>query len=158
MYNMSFLDLVKSYKNCVIHNIEHLVLYRKKYKNYPRVVYSVLTNQYPVIAKTRSGYDMTFHDYKDAYNGLKGLESDPNDDIVYVKGLKFYGGKKLFGLVGIFIKDVYNFLPVKDKIVIDIGASIGDSSIYFASCGAKKVIALEPDARIFEFSEKKHQG
>lgn len=47
-------------------------------------------------------------------------------------------------IVGIFIDEDYKFLNVKNEIVIDIGANIGDSPIYFALNGAKKVIALEP--------------
>lgn len=151
---MTFLDLVRSYKNYVKSEIYHLVLYQKRYKNYVNVLYRVLTNQYPVIASTRSDNDTTFHDYFDVYNSLMGLETDPHDDIAYVKNLKFYGGKKLLGMVGIFLKDVYKFLPVEDKIVIDIGASIADSSIYFASRGAKRVIALEPDAQNFELANR----
>lgn len=44
----------------------------------------------------------------------------------------------------VFFYEEYNFLNVRDEIVIDIGASIGDSAIYFAIKGAKKVIGLEP--------------
>jgi len=38
----------------------------------------------------------------------------------------------------------YEQLNVKDRVVIDIGAYIGDSAIYFALKGARKVIAIEP--------------
>jgi len=43
-----------------------------------------------------------------------------------------------------FYKEVYGFLDVKDKTVVDVGASIGDTPIYFAVRGARKVIAYEP--------------
>lgn len=43
-----------------------------------------------------------------------------------------------------FIKRQYNWLNVKDKDVIDIGANIGDTAIYFALKGAKHVYAFEP--------------
>ena len=33
---------------------------------------------------------------------------------------------------------------VKDRVVVDIGAYVGDSAIYFALKGARKVIAIEP--------------
>ena len=44
----------------------------------------------------------------------------------------------------IFVREVYeaNF---KNKVVIDVGAYRGESAIYFAINGAKKVIGLEPD-------------
>ena len=43
----------------------------------------------------------------------------------------------------IFIQKTYG-TDFRDKVVLDIGASNGDSSIWFALCGAKRVIALEP--------------
>jgi FkbM family methyltransferase len=52
----------------------------------------------------------------------------------------------------VFIKEGYRFLNVKDKTVIDIGAGIGDSAIYFALNGAKKVISLEPYPYSFNFA------
>ena len=44
----------------------------------------------------------------------------------------------------VFGLEEYGFLKVKNEIVIDIGANIGDSPIYFALNNAKNVIALEP--------------
>ena len=43
-----------------------------------------------------------------------------------------------------FIREDYKFLNIKDKNVLDIGAFVGDSSIYFILKGAKKVYAIEP--------------
>ncbi len=50
--------------------------------------------------------------------------------------------------------ETYNSLPVNGKIVIDIGANIADSSIYFAIKGAKKVIGIEPFLTNFEMAKK----
>jgi len=44
---------------------------------------------------------------------------------------------------------VYDSLDVKDKVVIDVGAFVGDSAIYFALKGAKRVIAVEPHPGAF---------
>ncbi|MBX8644833.1 MAG: FkbM family methyltransferase [Thermoplasmata archaeon] len=43
----------------------------------------------------------------------------------------------------IFVQKTYG-TDFRDKVVLDIGASNGDSSVWFALCGAKRVIALEP--------------
>jgi FkbM family methyltransferase len=43
-----------------------------------------------------------------------------------------------------FVEDQYKDVDVNGRTVLDIGASIGDSALYFAMNGAKKVIALEP--------------
>ena len=69
-------------------------------------------------------------------------------------GLHFYNGISNGDLFNIFYEKDYNFLPVKDRVVIDIGANIADSSIYFAMTGAKKVIALEPFPKNFEVAQK----
>ena len=69
-------------------------------------------------------------------------------------GLQFYNGISNGDLFNIFYEKDYNFLPVKDRVVIDIGANIADSSIYFAMRGAKKVIALEPFPKNFEVAQK----
>jgi len=44
----------------------------------------------------------------------------------------------------VFNEGDYEQLDVKGKVVIDIGAYIGNSAIYFALKGARKVIAIEP--------------
>ena len=43
----------------------------------------------------------------------------------------------------VFVRRSYSWLPVKDRIVLDIGANIGDSAIFFALNGAKHVYAFE---------------
>ena len=43
-----------------------------------------------------------------------------------------------------FIEEQYGWLDVKGKDVIDIGANVGDSAIYFALKGAEHVYAFEP--------------
>ena len=52
-------------------------------------------------------------------------------------------GFEAYPLNEIFINEVYKKLNVKGKNVIDIGASIGDSAIYFALNGAKYVYGYE---------------
>jgi FkbM family methyltransferase len=67
-------------------------------------------------------------------------------------GVSFEFGKMLLRFEGenaipatsMFLYPEYGFLDVEGKIVLDIGAWVGDSSIYFASRGAKRVIAYEP--------------
>jgi len=57
-------------------------------------------------------------------------------------GIKF---KHFYGAIyDVFIYEDYKFLNVQNKSVLDIGAFIGDSPIYFILKGAKKVYAIEP--------------
>jgi hypothetical protein len=59
----------------------------------------------------------------------------------------------LFILTEIFIWKIYN-ADIKGKPVVDIGAGIGDSAIYFATQGASKVYAYEPGDGRFKLAEQ----
>ena len=78
------------------------------------------------------------------YLTLKG----PDDIVLTVRTKK---GWDLGHLVEIFIDKVYGS-DFYDKNVIDVGMSNGDSSIYFAKNGAKKVIGIEPDKVSFNLA------
>jgi FkbM family methyltransferase len=52
------------------------------------------------------------------------------------------------------VNNIYSQLPVEGKTVIDIGANIADSSIYFALRGAHKVIGIEPFPRNYRLARK----
>jgi FkbM family methyltransferase len=56
----------------------------------------------------------------------------------------------------IFVDEVYKFAPERsDPTIIDCGANIGLSAIYFKSnCPDAKVIAFEPDPSVFELLQK----
>lgn len=43
-----------------------------------------------------------------------------------------------------FVDEQYRWLDVNNREVLDVGGSIGDSAIYFALNGARRVLALEP--------------
>lgn len=57
-------------------------------------------------------------------------------------------------LIDIFIRGEYDFFDVRNGVVIDVGAYIGDTPVYFAKRGAKKVYAYEPNPVNFEFLRK----
>lgn len=62
---------------------------------------------------------------------------------------RFYGcaegGRIINGAIeDVFFREDYKFLNPNNSIVIDIGANIGDSAIYFCLNNAERVIALEP--------------
>lgn len=62
---------------------------------------------------------------------------------------RFYGaaekGRLINGdIVGIFFREDYKFLDPEKSIIIDIGANIGDTAVYFYLNNAERIIALEP--------------
>lgn len=76
-------------------------------------------------------------------------------DIISAEGVSFhcrdrYEKANVLSLVDeIFLKNEYGLLNVKNAYVIDIGANIGDTALYFAGRGAKQVLALEPDPKTY---------
>jgi Methyltransferase FkbM domain len=152
--NMSFYSRIRSYYNFLHKYFQFFSLFRKRYTNYLTVMFKVLKRQYPINAILKTGHSVVFDDYSELYSNLLDLECDVKNDVVNVDGLKFYGGVSNADSISSFIQKEYDFLPVKEKVVIDIGANIGDSSIYFVLKGARRVIAIEPDPQICQFAIK----
>lgn len=58
----------------------------------------------------------------------------------------FYGD--LFPMsAGIFKSGEYDVVPVAGKVVVDIGAAIGDTAVYFSMKGASRVYGYELNKR-----------
>ena len=51
---------------------------------------------------------------------------------------------------GVFINEEYKEIDVNNRLVIDIGASICDTPLYFILKGANKIIAYEPVPEVFQ--------
>ncbi len=86
----------------------------------------------------------------------ESIVDDGNAIVLSVKNLPHW---TIYGwwyseLKNMFADELYSSFPVNGKTVIDIGANIADSSIYFISKGAKKVVALEPFPFNFEMGKK----
>jgi len=152
--NMSINDRFLAYINFFKNYIQFIKLYKSRYRNFVSIVYHVLRNKYPIKAVFNSGETLVLNDYQEVYNNLNELDADPIQDLVYFNGLKFHGGKTNGDILHVFKMNEYSFLPVGDKEVIDVGANIGDSSIYFARRGANNVIAVEPDKISFDYALK----
>jgi len=82
-------------------------------------------------------------------DGLLTLEGS-NDTIITCRTRI---GFDLGILIELYVTKIYGY-DFGDKNIIDVGMSNGDSSIYFAKNGAKKVIGLEPDKRSFNLAVK----
>ena len=54
----------------------------------------------------------------------------------------------------VFIDNHYSFLDVKGKDVVDVGAYIGDTAVYFALNGANHVYAFEPDPNRYKLAKR----
>jgi FkbM family methyltransferase len=150
-------------------HIRAALAYRRIYRNYRRVILYILRNEYPIEAVYKAGNCILLHNRLEA--GLATRLADIGckeyeiaDDKVTIFLFEFGTNRKRKlelndavsngDLSGVFFDKIYDFLPVHGKTVIDIGANIGDSCIYFALRRARKVIAIEPFPRSYKVAKK----
>jgi FkbM family methyltransferase len=127
--------------------------YRNRYKNAMSVMIAVKNNRYPIRAVKKDGTRVIFKNKYELHSDLLGLRYE-NEIVITKEGLQFYKGMENGNVYHVFYDEDYRFLlPVENKIVLDVGANIADSSIYFTHNGAKQVIALEPFARNYELAK-----
>ena len=147
-------------------------LYKKTFKNYPSIIFNQTRSKYPLkaIFKNDEQYMLNSIDETALFALLtdnKNMTYDKKNDLLTVSLSSEFNRQhvKLFGTIQntdtilAFSQSngTYEKLPLKDKTVIDIGACTGDTSIYFALKGAKKVIAVEPFPKNFQILEKNIQ-
>jgi len=120
---------------------------------YPRIIYSYYLGYIIDIDKNKIKikadnkiFSMSIDDpYANSITVIiKFIESNwqYKDNYWEKNGIKF---KRLYSSTyDVFIREDYKFLNVQNKSVLDIGAFVGDSPIYFILKGAKKVYAIEP--------------
>jgi FkbM family methyltransferase len=145
------------------------------------VVTAIRRNQYPIKAILRSNNKNidgnTF--YSSTVKKLllishlidhKGMHYDPIKDMLTIslddfpqgtfshtsdrKEVVLQGCGNNGDIVSVFIENCYGFLPVAGKTVIDIGANIADSTIFFCFKGADRVIGLEPFPHNYEIARR----
>jgi len=135
----------------------------RMFRNWPQLVLFRLGLRSYVVAEWRSGGSVDVHSQGDWTNLQQGsawgleilraygcLVSVGDNEIE----LSFRGKRVRFQtesleksfdmLVEQFVQEQYKWLRVEGKQVLDVGANIGDSAIYFALNGASHVYALEP--------------
>ena len=134
--------------------------YRTTFKNYIEVVLKLFFKKFPIKIIFKNGFEtiaLNAGFVHVASTGINFSYDRYNDLMVfnfYGKFLNFYGTYYNNDIADTFGFQSYSFLNVVERNVIDIGANIGDSSIYFSMKGAKKVLAVEPSPFVFKYLVK----
>jgi len=143
---MGLIDIVSRYKNAYrnwISVLYHIYKSRNLSDNSNYKIKVVLRSNGKILELKPgvvSGYTFSLKN-----PNIKDIDIEDNEIIFIFKGYKLKFIRPWDGdLVSVFVFEDYKFLNPKDEVIIDIGANIGDSPIYFCVEGAKKVIALEP--------------
>lgn len=182
--NVSFSDLLLAYPLYAKNLIAKIMKIHDAYQNYRSILRDIRFKRYPVEAVLRNNgrkvmlnnAELTFVASCNRYKGK--IEYDLENDIVIIpyginlqgNGQKYYHDVKkedvvkLYGainngdIISVFLHEDYRRLPFIGKTVLDIGANIGDSPIYFAINRAEKVIALEPFSKNYQLAKKNIQS
>lgn len=168
--NISYADVILHYlfylnKLNKFTTIRTFLAYRRIYRNYGAVMMNIVRSKYPIKAIMRNGNSIVLNNPLEAqlYGGRHdGFEYDIAKDIVTISRLHYHQNKKvtIYGGItngdirSIFVFNAYQNLPVRNKIVIDIGGNIADSAIYFVIYGATKIICLEPFPKHYQLAAK----
>jgi FkbM family methyltransferase len=141
--------------------LESIIKYQKTYKNSFSVMYKILRNRYPFEVTLQNGKHQTIENYWQAYleSNETGFSCKIDHGMYCIKNNMYSQEIKLIDGVkgdihGVFFEEDYGKIPIKNQIIIDVGANIGDSAIYFALKGAQKVIAIEPYPKNYELAKK----
>ena len=167
--NITLLDFILLPPISLKENLHYLSILRKVVKNwYDVALFFILRKKFTM--HLRNGKKVKIENFRDLSNfwenfwkskeylaylqekGIRFVKRKNKIEFEYRGQLiKFYfpSNSDILGHIASvykqeFIEQPYSWLNVKGKEVVDVGASIGDTAIYFAVNGAKHVYAFEP--------------
>ena len=168
-YNISFKNIICSHLTSFkIYKINPIIFYCEIiffnffiFKNYYKTLRQIKKRQFPVKFTFRNDQSVDTNDLREAsllLSRCKGIKFKDEEIIInnkkYNNQIILKDWKNSVSVKEIFIDNEYESLGVKDRIVLDIGANVGDTSILFSRLGARKVIALEPQLKFFNTCKK----
>jgi FkbM family methyltransferase len=112
------------------------------------LAFKILANQFAFFHVALRVYFKERKNYK--------ITSVQNEVIMKIDDLTFFipFPNGIFEVLEIFRDKIYAGFNVKGKSVIDVGCFIGESALYFAKQGAKRVTAFEPVPQLFKLAQK----
>lgn len=135
--------------------------YRNDFRNWPVVALRSNLNMFPFDVILKTGSRERIENWRDLIKiKLKSrfgatLEGDFIKFYFQGKELKFnWENGKNGDLAATFIDEDYRILDFASRDVVDVGANIGDTAIYFSLLGSKRVIALEPFFHTFKLASE----
>lgn len=159
--NMSFYHFLKSYFSYVMFYVNAVLRYFRYFDNALEIILAVKKNRFPINVRLKNGKHIVVSDQFHLgaiSSGFNDQYKNENNIIVIKKDgfpeVKFMDAIKNGDIATVYFNEEYSWMNVKEKIVIDVGANIGDSAIYFSIKGAKKVIAIEPFLKNYESAKK----
>ena len=142
----------------------------KTFQNSFKILFKSFKNDFPICANLKNGKKIQLQSFSSMHlisnipkNEQVEYDTEKNNVTIYSKN-QFYNNKIIFqggldngDIVNTFFKKDYGKIIVNEKTVLDIGANIGDTGIFYALNGAKKVIGIEPFPKNFDYAQKNIQ-
>jgi FkbM family methyltransferase len=137
--------------------------FRHAFRNYTTAMLHAAMHNYPFTAVLKDGNQVVITDPIHAYHvsgyAERGWKYESSDDTVIVpesefgRSIRFRAAGHNGDLMGIASGELMG-LDVREKTVLDVGTNIGDSAVYFALRGARRVIGLEPYPAVFALAQE----
>lgn len=126
---------MKDFLNRLMRLLEGANVIRKTYKNWIRIGLKLKSSKFPITAINRRGIKVN----------ITGYDKVISDYLMVQYNVIFNHNKEFTDPFAVFLFNEYGYISRCRNIkVLDIGANIGDSSIYFIVNRASQVIAVEP--------------
>jgi predicted O-methyltransferase YrrM len=123
-----------------VKSMDYIFFYLRPYTLLWRVKHALLPNSRDVKASLKRNIEKEGNIYK--FNFMN-------------ENIRIYSKENANGFIDeTFINEQYKAMSVKEKAVLDIGAAIGDTAIYFSIKGAKFVEAYEPEEILIDGARK----
>lgn len=138
-----------------ITKLKNIYRFHKNLTNWKSAIFALYFKKFPIEVLYKDNSEISVkclsHLWLASY-GFKFSYCDNNSISFDFEGkqLQFIGTENNGAIGDVFAEKELETLDVEGKIVIDIGANIGDSPVYFVLRGAERVIAIEPFPYTYE--------
>ena len=170
MTEISLLEKINAHIRYWLDFFQMILNVNKTFQNSFEILSKSFKNDFPISANLKNGKKIQLQSFSSMHlisnipkNEQVEYDTEKNNVTIYSKN-QFYNNKIIFqggldngDIVNTFFKKDYGKIIVNEKTVLDIGANIGDTGIFYALNGAKKVIGIEPFPKNFDYAQKNIQ-
>jgi len=164
---ISFFEKIEAHFRYWIDFFQMVSNVKKTFQNSTSILLKLFKNEFPIRAILKNGKIIQLQSFSSTYlisNITKNLKInyDVEKNFVTINTKNYsniekiiiHGGLDNGDIVNTFFKKDYGSISVNKKTVLDIGANIGDTAIFYVLNGAKEVIGIEPFPKNFNYAQK----
>lgn len=170
MTEISFFEKINAHIRYWFDFFQMILSVKKTFQNSSKILFKSFKNDFPISANLKNGKKIHLQSFSSMHfisnipkNEQVEYDIEKNNVTIYLKNeshtnkIIFEGGLDNGDIVHTFFKKDYDQILVNERTVLDIGANIGDTGIFYALNGAKKVIGIEPFPKNFDYAQRNIQ-